>query len=713
MKPEPIWPMASSCAAGTLALQCLVYLFIPSIGAEDGLIHDGKEAAPYDCHSLSQASMAARQWCCTHQGVACTTQGPTEFNCTSDVAGAFSEEKRLWCCSHESIGCLNTSDLNSTTAREKIEVTENSSNTSVANQTETSEAYDCTTASNASKAWSRAQMTWCCQHGACGNESTTFDCSDAGEWSELKKSWCCQHFGLACPDEKVAKSAVNISSDNQSVTNDSVHNDAAAMVVDAMVVAVEQKEANKTQGDSGTSVLSDHKDAYDCVKGASNWTLEWTNEQAIWCCKFRNVSCNAGHPLNPMSQPFDCTGSMEDWSLSKQQWCCDTHQLGCTTPSTTSTTSAATQAGVEVADQFDCDKEGYWSRSRQAWCCKNKKIGCHSCTEDAEKWSIPEKLWCCEHRPSRACLEAPSVSLPHQASHQFQCNLGDVETWSEEERAWCCKTKSQGCDPDCDLVFLPQWTPSQQIWCCKMKGLGCPAQQTSALFDCFDGDTEGWSQMKSHWCCFHAKRGCPMFDCEDGYSNWRLGFSEAKKAWCCEHYGMACERSSSSSSDPSQQSEPSFSQEGPFAESHDCDGDPQEWSATKLQWCCLVEHRGCLNDLQKELEEAYDCRDVSRSSVWPPEKTAWCCFEKGVACEVESFTVQRPPPPEQSQEDDSSLYFVLLLLVVIVIISYYRAKGGHSRRSFSFGPSPSSGTTYGRGVYSALGSRYTPPSLPS
>jgi hypothetical protein len=83
--------------------------------------------------------------------------------------------------------------------------------------------------------------------------------------------------------------------------------------------------------------------------------------------------------------------------------------------------------------------------------------------------------------------------------------------------------------------------------------------------------------------------------------------------------------------------------------------------------------------------------------------------EKGVACEVESFTVQRPPP-EQS-EDDSSLYFVLLLLVVIVIISYYRAKGGHSRRSFSFGPSPS-GTTYGRGVYSALGSRYTPPSLP-
>ena len=136
-------------------------------------------------------------------------------------------------------------------------------------------------------------MTWCCQHGACGNEST-FNCSDAGEWSELKKSWCCQHFGLTCPDQKVASAVNNTGSDNQSVSNDSVHDNAATMVVDAMVVAAEENEANRTQGNSGTSVLSDHKDAYDCVTGASNWTLEWTNEQAIWCCKFRNAPQRTG-----------------------------------------------------------------------------------------------------------------------------------------------------------------------------------------------------------------------------------------------------------------------------------------------------------------------------------------------------------------------------------------------------------------------------------
>lgn len=85
--------------------------------------------------------------------------------------------------------------------------------------------------------------------------------------------------------------------------------------------------------------------------------------------------------------------------------------------------------------------------------------------------------------------------------------------------------------------------------------------------------------------------------------------------------------------------------------------------------------------------------------------------EKGTGCEIESF-MQKQNPEQSAEEDDSAFYFVLLLLLVIVIISYYRAKGhGNGRRSFSFGPSPSQ-TTYGRGVYSALGSRYMPPSLP-
>ncbi|CAK9056689.1 unnamed protein product [Durusdinium trenchii] len=57
---------------------------------------------------------------------------------------------------------------------------------------------------------------------------------------------------------------------------------------------------------------------------------------------------------------------------------------------------------------------------------------------------------------------------------------------------------------------------------------------------------------------------------------------------------------------------------------------------------------------------------------------------------------------------------VLLLLILLVMLIYNRAKGScesRNRRTWSFGPSPQ-GTAYGRGVYSALGSRYTPPSLP-
>eukprot|EP00438_Fugacium_kawagutii_P034479 Skav223193 [mRNA] locus=scaffold1825:80298:94620:- [translate_table: standard] len=653
-------------------LLCL--LLLRPLQAQEGAIADGEE--PYDCSSST--SLAARQWCCTHKGLACTPS--TEFNC-SEVASATAEQ-RQWCCTNEKIGCLEAK--NATGEKEEPQ-----NNNSIVNDTmplvKANETYDCmTSGANASKVWSDAQKSWCCEHHsvACANESQRdsvsplWNCSDGLNTSTLP------------PGE------------NPNVLSSTV-------AVGSTYAAAQKGKAGKEE------VLTEAGEAgeYDCVTGASNWKLEWTNEQAVWCCKFHNVSCNAGrNPYKPVSsQPFDCnSGPIEEWSRSKQQWCCKSYELGCTLEdhSTTSQEQVAEVAEVAEAEQFDCKKAGFWSIARQDWCCKEKGIGCYTCTSDAQDWFAETKLWCCEHRPSAACDEEVE---------QFQCS-DDVETWSdwsETQREWCCKNKKQGCEPDCDVESFPHYQESERIWCCKEKGIGCPEQQTnSALYDCFADEIEEWSEMKSHWCCFHMKRGCPMFDCEDGYSNWRLGFSESKKTWCCDHYGMACE---SSLGEPG--SERPFSEDpdaafGGFQSSYHCEGDPQEWSSNKVQWCCLVEHRGCLSDLQNELlEEPYDCSDVANSGGWPPEKSAYCCWEtwtaeKGLGCEVESglrpFNV--PAPEEQAEEDDSSFYFVLLLLAMIVGISFYRAKSGNGRRSFSFGPS-SFGTTYGRGVYSALGSR--------
>lgn len=654
------------------AKQYLLCLILWCVHADDE--HDIYEAKPsnYDCQNLGQTSpISAQEWCCRNKGIACTTTTSTssnnDSNCTDMVN--VSELQRQWCCLHEKSGCLNGSDsytlvrVNGTNeTNETLHLVTNVSTDA------TQPSYNCTNGTDVSSNWTSVHLLWCCQHqGFCGNVSNS---------------------GLV----PFASSTLTPSDSNGSVINQSNSKTNDTSTVKVSDDAMDNGNVSGTNNSiSKSPSLVNQKDGdYDCVEGASNWKLEWTNEKAIWCCKFRNVSCFDS--IGTSSKPFDCSGAVEDWSGIKTQWCCESENLGC--PSTT--------GPMSKPDRFNCEKKGHWSRIRQAWCCKNKNIGCYACSpKNVQIWDPAQRSWCCEHR-NRGCFDADNEA-PMQV---FSCNLKDVDMWPSDERNWCCKNKNLGCDPECDLTTFPAWTKAQQIWCCKTRELGCPRDQTtSVLFDCYAEEIESWSPLKSQWCCSNMKRGCPRFDCEDGYSNWKLGFSEAKKTWCCERYGMACEPTSQPASHVSQAPE-SFE----IPERSRCQGDPQEWPSAKMQWCCLVEHRGCLDDLNKELEQPYDCYQ-GRSNKWPPEKAAWCCFEKGTGCEIESF-MQKQNPEQSAEEDDSAFYFVLLLLLVIVIISYYRAKGhGNGRRSFSFGPSPSQ-TTYGRGVYSALGSRYMPPSLP-
>lgn len=170
-----------------------------------------------------------------------------------------------------------------------------------------------------------------------------------------------------------------------------------------------------------------------------------------------------------------------------------------------------------------------------------------------------------------------------------------------------------------------------------------------------------------------------------------------RRRWCCEHYRMACESA------------------GPEVQEMRCWGDPEEWPRDKQQWCCLVEKRGCLSDLEKELDEPYAC-DPDDSRAWSREKSAWCCFEKGIGCEMDPYAGYSVTGwPESDKEDsDPSFYFMLGLCAVLLVITYLRNKGsicGDGHRSYHHGRSPS--TTYGRGSYSALGSRYSPPTLPT
>lgn len=70
----------------------------------------------------------------------------------------------------------------------------------------------------------------------------------------------------------------------------------------------------------------------------------------------------------------------------------------------------------------------------------------------------------------------------------------------------------------------------------------CDADYT----DCYVCLRKTWSSQKLAWCCEHAGKGCEttttsvVYNCLEGFDNWRLGWSSAKKEFCCAKHGKGC-----------------------------------------------------------------------------------------------------------------------------------------------------------------------------
>merc|ERR1712050_680354 len=139
-----------------------------------------------------------------------------------------------------------------------------------------------------------------------------------------------------------------------------------------------------------------------------------------------------------------------------------------------------------------------------------------------------------------------------------------------------------------------------------------PINTTSEPYDC---QSQGmWSFDKKGWCCEHYKVGCPTpqsttspypFDCNAGYQDlgplqWVKGWSGAKKLYCCRTVHRGC---------PDQLPPPSgIPNDGrpPEADTfqYDCNAGyhpcyhclKQQWSPTKMQYCCTNFNKGCQNN---------------------------------------------------------------------------------------------------------------------
>mmetsp|Transcript_103561 Transcript_103561/g.221487 ORF Transcript_103561/g.221487 Transcript_103561/m.221487 type:complete len:388 (-) Transcript_103561:117-1280(-) len=205
-------------------------------------------------------------------------------------------------------------------------------------------------------------------------------------------------------------------------------------------------------------------------------------------------------------------------------------------------------------------------------------------------------------------------------------------------------------------------------------------------FDCEAGYSNwklGWSIDKKAWCCDHFALACPPkttsepFDCTAGYSKWRHGWSVEKKAWCCDNARRGC---------PEDQTTVRY----------DCDADfrvwASRWSVDKKAWCCQYARRGCpttpapMNcmvgnphvdwDLEKKTyccatqrrgcpptprptsSMPYDCNAgyVNWRAGWSSAKKAWCCSHSARGC-ASAKPPTPPPAPTAKPEYDCNASF--------------------------------------------------------
>lgn len=218
--------------------------------------------------------------------------------------------------------------------------------------------YDCEAGLST---WSPRKKDWCCTHKGVNCPLTAaagYDCK-AGhshwqrEWPLRKKVWCCAHEGRGCPE----KSPAPVSSTSEPYKCTDAEDQIASWRPSQRVWCCAQHNLGCPGKVSSLP--------YDCHMGLSHWRTAWASEKKTWCCFHQRLGCPT------ITAHYDCTeGTVRQWELPKQVWCCDrapVRMSGC--PSTTTMTTT---------QPYDCTspRTKTWPKPKKAYCCHKYLIGC-------------------------------------------------------------------------------------------------------------------------------------------------------------------------------------------------------------------------------------------------------------------------------------------------------------------------------------------------
>ncbi|CAK9053106.1 Ribosomal RNA small subunit methyltransferase NEP1 (18S rRNA (pseudouridine(1248)-N1)-methyltransferase) (18S rRNA Psi1248 methyltransferase) (Nucleolar protein EMG1 homolog) (Protein C2f) (Ribosome biogenesis protein NEP1) [Durusdinium trenchii] len=212
-----------------------------------------------------------------------------------------------------------------------------------------------------------------------------YDCDHQPEhmWSHTKKAWCCEHWDQGCPTTTVKPTP------------------AAPKFPMAPGAA---PTAPGVGGPPGGPVVSRAQSSdEDCFTDVLNWQRDWTISKQNFCCEKHGIACRAALT----TAAFDCDEDYhkwtELWSYRKKLYCCLHHERGC---------PAKGEAEMGSSESFDC-AAGYgdweaWEQKKKEWCCSWARSIPRTVLDDGMiampefkigKWGGPTARWTIAAKP--------------------------------------------------------------------------------------------------------------------------------------------------------------------------------------------------------------------------------------------------------------------------------------------------------------------------
>merc|ERR1719412_1079951 len=175
-------------------------------------------------------------------------------------------------------------------------------------------------------------------------------------------------------------------------------------------------------------------------------------------------------------------------------------------------------------------------------------------------------------------MPVPTPAPPVTTSEPYNCKSQGL--WSFDKKGYCCKNYGVGCPTTPPPTPAPRPPPPPPPPPRPVVRAPAPALPAPVIVS--------------------PTSPCP-FDCNAGYNEWPMqwvkGWTGAKKIFCCKTVGRGCATELPPPSGLPPSGLPGEADTGPF----DCNAGyhpcfhclKQQWSPTKLAWCCTNKNKGC------------------------------------------------------------------------------------------------------------------------